>query len=448
MRTIAAISTPHAPGGIAVIRISGPDALSVADKLFHGVKGVPVTTMEGYTCAYGYVRDGNERLDDVVLTVFRAPHSYTGEDVVEISCHGGIYLSGRILQVIYNNNVEPAEPGEFTKRAFLNGKLSLSQAEAVMDVIRADGDAALRQANEARTGKLGIQMKQLGDRLVHLLSAFAYWLDDAEECPPELAPDSLYSEVADCIVLLQQMLAQYESGRIIREGIRTVLLGLPNAGKSSFMNAVCGMQRSIVTDIAGTTRDVITESVRIGTYKLLLSDTAGIRQAENTIEAIGIEQAKSEAQAADLILYVIDAQQGITDADRAMLESIENQPCILLWNKTDLCDAAPPACNYPIFACSAKEGIDITAFAAELDAQLHVNMCPSVPVPINARQRTLLVSAKGHLDEALQALANGLPLDMLSVPLELAASDLLAIEGTQVTDDVIDGVFANFCVGK
>ena len=291
MNTIAAISTPNAVGGIAMIRISGEDAIAAASKIFVPAGNVKVTEMRGYTCAYGWIADGDRRLDDVVLTVFRAPHSYTGEDTVEITCHGGIFLSKQILSLLLHCGCEPAGAGEFTKRAFLNGKLSLSQAEAVMDVIRADGDAALRQANLAKQGKLHERMFLISERLVDMMSAFAYWLDDAEEMPPELERSSLLQELSALHAELRQMSADYQNGRILREGIRTVLLGRPNAGKSSVMNWLCGMQRSIVTDIAGTTRDVITEQVKIGDFTLLLSDTAGLRETENAIESIGVSQA-------------------------------------------------------------------------------------------------------------------------------------------------------------
>ena len=249
MHTIAAISTPEAPGGIAMIRISGDQAIQIAEHIFASYNHLTISEMTGYTCAYGNILDKGERIDDVVPTVFRAPHSFTGEDTVEITCHGGLYVSKRILRLLFQNGAKPAEAGEFTKRAFMNGKMSLSQAEAVMDIISADGEAALKQANLAKDGYLGRQMSDIADRLIDFMSALAYWMDDAEECPPELERDTLSASLNEIKQQLDQLASDYQNGRIIREGIQTVLLGRPNAGKSSVMNWLCGTDRSIVTDI-------------------------------------------------------------------------------------------------------------------------------------------------------------------------------------------------------
>lgn len=448
MNTIAAISTPDAAGGIAMIRISGEDAIRIADEIFTAANHVKVTEMRGYTCAYGTVSDGQEALDDVVLTVFRAPHSYTGEDTVEITCHGGIYLTKRILMTVYLHGAEPAAPGEFTKRAFLNGKLTLSQAESVMDLIQADGASALRVAQYAKEGRLGREMRGISDELVDLMSALAYWLDDAEECPPELERTTLTAKLNSIDTKLQELSARYQDGLVLRNGIRTVLLGKPNAGKSSVMNWLCGTNRSIVTDIAGTTRDVITEQVKIGEFTLLLSDTAGLRETDNTIESIGISQAYQALDQADLVLYVADANVGMTDEDTDLLEKCAGHHTVLIWNKTDLSDAAPPEMPIPVVQIAAIYEKSTEQLAAVLKDLFGQSAGASGAIPLNERQNLLILRASEAVRSGIEAAESGNELDMMYADLEMAASYLREIEGEDVTDDVIDGVFSKFCVGK
>lgn len=448
MNTIAAISTPDAAGGIAMIRISGEDAIRIADEIFTAANHVKVTEMRGYTCAYGTVSNGQEALDDVVLTVFRTPHSYTGEDTVEITCHGGIYLTKRILMTVYLHGAEPAAPGEFTKRAFLNGKLTLSQAESVMDLIQADGASALRVAQYAKEGRLGREMRGISDELVDLMSALAYWLDDAEECPPELERTSLTAKLNSIDTKLREMSARYQEGLVLRNGIRTVLLGKPNAGKSSVMNWLCGTNRSIVTDIAGTTRDVITEQVKISEFTLLLSDTAGLRETDNTIESIGISQAYQALDQADLVLYVADANVGMTDEDTELLEKCAGHHTVLIWNKTDLCDAAPPEMPIPVVQIAAIYEKSTEQLAAVLKDLFGQSAGASGAIPLNERQNLLILRASEAVRSGIEASESGNELDMMYADLEMAASYLREIEGEDVTDDVIDGVFSKFCVGK
>ncbi len=448
MNTIAAISTPDAAGGIAMIRISGEDAIRISDEIFTAANHVKVTEMRGYTCAYGTVSDGQEALDDVVLTVFRAPHSYTGEDTVEITCHGGIYLTKKILMTVYLHGAEPAAPGEFTKRAFLNGKLTLSQAESVMDLIQADGASALRVAQYAKEGRLGREMRGISDELVDLMSALAYWLDDAEECPPELERTTLTAKLNSIDTKLQELSARYQDGLVLRNGIRTVLLGKPNAGKSSVMNWLCGTNRSIVTDIAGTTRDVITEQVKIGEFTLLLSDTAGLRETDNTIESIGISQAYQALDQADLVLYVADANVGMTDEDTELLEKCAGHHTVLIWNKTDLSDAAPPEMPIPVVQIAAIYEKSTEQLAAVLKDLFGQSAGASGAIPLNERQNLLILRASEAVRSGIEAAESGNELDMMYADLEMAASYLREIEGEDVTDDVIDGVFSKFCVGK
>lgn len=448
MNTIAAISTPNAVGGIAMIRISGENALTAASQIFVPFGNTNVEDMRGYTCAYGWISDNGQLLDDVVLTVFRAPHSYTGEDTVEITCHGGLYLSKQILLLLYRCGCEPAGAGEFTKRAFLNGKLSLSQAEAVMDVISADGAAALRQANLAKQGKLNERMFAVSDQLVNMMSAFAYWLDDAEEMPPELERDALMIRMQDISRQLNQMSAEYQNGRILREGIRTVLLGKPNAGKSSVMNWLCGTQRSIVTEYAGTTRDIITEQVRIGEFTLLLSDTAGLRETDNVIESIGVSQAYQALETADFIIYVVDASVGLQADDKNILDSCKDRPVLVLWNKTDINRDDPPELGVPVLAISALQEQSITPLADIISTIFQDCTFYDQPVIMNERQNALIIRAENCISSCCEMLEQDAELDMIYAELEDAAQALREIDGTDVTDDVVEGVFSKFCVGK
>ena len=448
MSTIAAISTPNAVGGIAMIRISGDEAIAAASRIFTPAGDIKVTEMRGYTCAYGWISDGDQRLDDVVLTVFRAPHSYTGEDTVEITCHGGIYLSKQILALLLRCGCEPAGSGEFTKRAFLNGKLSLSQAEAVMDVIRADGAAALRQANLAKQGKLHERMFLISERLVDMMSAFAYWLDDAEEMPPELERETLLHDLSALHAQLKQMSADYQNGRILREGIRTVLLGRPNAGKSSVMNWLCGMQRSIVTDIAGTTRDVITEQVKIGDFTLLLSDTAGLRETDNAIESIGISQAYQALDTADFVIYVVDAAVGMMQEDTEILASCKGRPVLVLWNKTDLTESQPPELDVPVLTISALHAESLLPLENQIRLIFQGAVFTDQPSIMNDRQNALIRRAADCVSVCCELLEQDAELDMIYAELEDAAHALREIEGDDVTEDVVEGVFSKFCVGK
>ncbi len=299
MSTIAAISTPNAVGGIAVIRISGERALAVAEKIFRPYGEKIVAEMQGYTCAYGIAHDNGERIDDCILTVFRAPHSYTGEDTCEISCHGGLYVSKCILRAALKNGAVSAESGEFTKRAFLNGKLDLTQAEAVMDVISARGEAELRMAEQLREGAAYKKARECSDRLLKILSGIAAWTDYPDEDIPEIEPTAIKSELTAIRGELASLIRNYDSGRILREGVATAIVGRPNVGKSTLFNCLSGCERSIVTDIAGTTRDVVEETVRLGDIVLRLSDTAGIHDTEDIIEGIGIDIAEKTAKPHD-----------------------------------------------------------------------------------------------------------------------------------------------------
>ena len=302
MSTIAAIATPQAAGGIAVIRISGPDAFCIADRVFQGAGGKQAASMPGYTCCYGSIHQKDASLlDHGILTVFRAPHSYTGEDVAELSCHGGIYVTQQVLAAVLEAGAQPAEAGEFTKRAFLNGKVSLTQAEAVMDLIGASGQRELQFAQSVQDGALFRRVRRITDDLVHVLGDLAAWADYPEEDLPEVQPDHLEAGIQHILEELQATLDTYSYGKILREGVSAVIVGKPNVGKSTLFNLLSGCQRSIVTEIAGTTRDMVEERIRLGNVTLRLIDTAGLRETEDVIEQIGVSIAREQVQQADLI---------------------------------------------------------------------------------------------------------------------------------------------------
>lgn len=454
MSTIAAISTPNAVGGIAVIRISGPDALTVAERVFTPANGKPVSAMAGYTCAYGTVRDqaGNP-LDDVVLTVFRAPHSYTGEDTAELSCHGGLFLSRQVLRLCFAAGAEPAGPGEFTKRAFLAGKLSLTQAESVMDLISARGDAELRCARSLREGAVFRRIHACTDRLVKLLSDLAAWADYPEEDIPSVEPENLCASLTGLHAELSAVAATYDYGRILREGINTVIVGRPNVGKSTLMNRLSGFERSIVTDVAGTTRDVVEESVRLGDLTLRLSDTAGLRDTADRVEQIGVEIAYRRLEDAELVLAVFDSTSPLQPQDQELINRIGNRRAVAVCNKSDagaLLDMQELDRHFDyVIPLSAKtgEGMD------KLSAALHALFLADAPDPqagvlSNERQKHCVMAALEQLSAAISAVRAGEPLDCVTVLLEDGANVLLELTGERATEAVVEQVFARFCVGK
>lgn len=453
MSTIAAVSTPNAVGGIAVIRISGENALDVAERVFKPSGNRSVKDMSGYTCAYGTAHDNGERLDDCILTVFRAPHSYTGENVVEISCHGGLWVTKRILRAVLKNGAENAGAGEFTKRAYLNGKLDLTQAEAVMDIISAKGDRELKIAENLREGVAFRKAEKCSDRLMKILGDLAAWADYPEEDIPEVEPDNLCRELAEIRKDLLSLVQNYDCGRIIREGVSAVIVGKPNVGKSTLFNCLSGCQRSIVTDIAGTTRDVVEESVRIGDIVLRLADTAGIRQTDDIIEGIGVDIAEKLIDSSELIIAVFDGNSPLTEDDLKLLERIDSKKTVAVVNKSDLgicpdISEIERHIKHTVYL-SAKEsnGIEKLQTAIEEIFEINENSFMSVSVA-NERQKKCIDSALVCVESAVSALENGELLDAVNVLIDEAEQYLLSLTGKKVTDAVVDEVFSRFCVGK
>ncbi len=451
METIAAIATPHGTGGVAVIRISGPCAIPRAEEIFRPLHGKTPTQMEGYTCAYGKIYQNETALDDCVLTVIRAPHSYTGEDVVEISCHGGRFLTQKILRTVLCDTVRLAEAGEFTRRAFLNGKLSLTQAEAVADLISASGENAVKCARSLRDGATFRRISGFSGILLELLSDLAVWADYPDEDIPSVDFSALEERLQALLADMHKLLSTYDYGRIVREGLHTVIAGKPNVGKSTLFNALNGFERSIVTDIAGTTRDVVEEQIRIGGYTLRLSDTAGVHDTDEQIERIGVEKSLAFVQNADLVLAVFDMSRPLEEDDTSLLQRLPKERTIMVCNKTDLGKCWTPE-DYgfsDIVEISAKmlnnmEQLEkaVERFAGRMEIPAEDGMIA------NERQRTCLSDAIIAVQEALYALQMGLAYDAVTVSLEGAADALLQLTGERITDAVVDAVFTRFCVGK
>ena len=453
MSTIAAVSTPNAPGGIAVIRISGGDAVKVAEKIFSPYGDKKVSEMEGYTCAYGIAHDGGERLDDCILTVFRAPHSYTGEDIAELSCHGGLYVTRKVLRAALKNGAVNAEAGEFTKRAYLNGKLDLTQAEAVMDIISAKGERELKMAESLREGAAFRKADKCSEKLLKILGDLAAWADYPEEDIPEVRPEVLTEELKAVHGELSSLVKNYDSGRILREGVATAIIGRPNVGKSTLFNCLSGCERSIVTEIAGTTRDVIEETVRIGDITLRLSDTAGIRQTDDIIEGIGVEMAEKMIATSELVIAVFDGSCPLTEDDVNLINKININRTIAVINKNDVDQQLDTSLLTQkikhIVYLSARENQGIEELSAVIEKILKLNEADFDTVTAaNERQKKCIDNALQGIESAILSLEIGEMLDAVNVMIDEAEQSLLQLTGKKVTDEVVDEVFSRFCVGK
>lgn len=458
-RTVAAIATPNAAGGIGIVRISGGDALRVASKVFVPAKdGVSLLDAAGYTMHFGTVVESNgSAVDQAVCLVFRAPASYTGEDVVELQCHGGMFVMQKILRLVLAAGAEAAGPGEFTKRAFLNGKLDLSEAESVMNMISAHGEQAANAAYHALEGALSKEIRSVTDVFIAAAAHMAAWAD---------YPDEIYEEELDYGVLLEQfwdasrkldaLRAKFDAGQAVTEGIETAIVGRPNVGKSTLMNALLGRDRSIVTSIAGTTRDVVEETARIGNVVLRLADTAGLHESEDVVESIGIQMAEEKLEHADLVLAVFDGSEPLNDEDRALLEkvrSVPNRKSIAIVNKSDLGNEVSEEDLSPyvtaVITLSAKDPDCYEQMRVLLEDLLGTaDFDPSAAMLANERQLDCVHRAMAAIKEAIDGIQLGLTMDALSVCVDDAIAPLLELTGESVSDTIIEQVFATFCVGK
>lgn len=451
--TIAAISTAQAPGGIGIVRISGLQARQVADRVFRSPKGKKVADAAGYTALYGWVFAGEEKLDEAIALVFAAPASYTGEDVVELSCHGGVFVMRRVLEAVLAAGASPAGPGEFTKRAFLNGKLGLTEAEAVMQVISAQGTQAARAARAGKEGALEKRIVHIRERLIDAAAHLAAWADYPDDDVPQVDEPSLLSALQICRGELEKLLKQFDAGRAVREGVDTAIVGRPNVGKSTLMNLLAGCERSIVTQYAGTTRDVVEDTVVLGDVLLRLADTAGIRQTNDPVESIGVDMARSRMQSAQLVLAVFDASEPLIQEDRELMESLQGVPAVAVVNKTDLepkvdMEALRRAFSQ-VVSISARNGEGLEALEEACAQVLETaSLNPAEGMLYTERQRDDARQALDCTEEAVAAIEAGMTLDAVTVSVEGAVSALLELTGERATEAVVDSVFAQFCVGK
>lgn len=453
-KTIAAVATASVGNaGIGVIRISGDDAFKIADRVFKSVSGKKLCEMSGYSAAFGKVYDEGGLLDDAVCLVFRAPKSYTGEDVVEISVHGGVFIQKALLRTLLANGAQAAGPGEFTKRAFLNGKMDLAEAESVAAIIESDGRSALRAALEAKNGAVSNKIAQIRELLLSSASSLAAFVDYPDEEPEFSGIDMLEERLSNTVFELQKLIDNYDSGRIFRTGLNTVIVGRPNVGKSTLMNMLSGCERSIVTDIGGTTRDVIEESVLFGEVKLRLSDTAGIRDTDDPVEKIGVERSKRCIENAELVLAVFDASMPLQAEDEEIIKSISGKKTIVVLNKSDLtpCLRAEDFDKfaYKTVLLSAKNGTGYDDMSkAVRDIAAEGGFDGTGAVLSSERQRLCAQNALDCTKEALNTLKSGVTLDAVGVLIDDALSSLFELTGERVTTAVTDEVFKNFCVGK
>lgn len=451
--TVAAICTAQGEGGIGVIRISGENAFEIADRVFKNINNKKVSNMKGYTAAFGKVFDGGEEIDEAVVLVYRAPHSYTGENVVEISCHGGIFITKQVLRAVLNNGAVPAQAGEFTKRAFLNGKIDLTEAEAVIDIISAKSRSAARAALFVKDGVLRRKIDKVKENLLAQAAHLSAWADYPEDDIAEVSNDELFATFDDSIKVLQGLLDTYDSGQAVKQGIDTVIAGRPNVGKSTLMNLLSGYEKSIVTDIPGTTRDIVEDTVVLGDVILRLSDTAGLRDTEDRVEQIGVDRAKKRLEQCGLLLAVFDNNQVLNEDDYDLIESAKNVPSIAIINKTDLeqkLDSDYISSKFEnVVYISALNGDcreELTKAVEKIAGTAKLN--PSEGILSNERQRLAVANALSSVNEARAALEMGLTYDAVTVSLEDAISNLLELTGESTSDEVIDRVFHNFCVGK
>lgn len=453
MSTVCAIATPPAAGGISVIRISGERAAEIAARVFRPASGRSAEELAGYRAAYGKIYDGDELLDDGVLLMFRAPHSYTGEDTAEISCHGGIYVTRRVLSACVKAGAQPAGPGEFTKRALLNGKLSLTQAEAVADIISAQGGQLLSCANGQRDGALFRRMEDCAARIMEVSSQISAWIDYPDDDTPVVTQEWLTRKLSAVQGMFRELLAGYDTGRMLREGISCAIVGKPNAGKSTLMNSLAGQQRSIVSDIAGTTRDIVEETVALGDIVLRIADCAGIRETSDPIEKIGVDIMLKRLESADIILAVFDGSRELSDEDERLLKLLSGRNVVAVVNKTDLpqkLDASviEAALGAPV-KLSAKQDNAAALLERAVSERLDLGrLDPDAGFIANERQRDCIIRASDAVDGALSAAQLGVTPDAVGVMLEQALDAVYELSGKRAGDEVIDEVFRRFCVGK
>lgn len=455
--TIAAIATGMGNSGIGIIRISGNEAIDIADKLFKSKKnGKKLKDQKSHTIHYGNIVYNDTMIDEVLVSVMKGPNSYTKEDIVEINSHGGSLVMREILEALIKSGARVAEPGEFTKRAFLNGRIDLSQAEAVIDIINSKNKFALKCSVNQLSGRYSDEIKTIRDRLIYNVAYIESALDDPEHISLDGFGEKLNVDLINIKKRIEKLLETADNGKILKEGINTVILGKPNAGKSSLLNILAGEDRAIVTDVEGTTRDILEVQINLNGITLNLIDTAGIRDTEDIVEKIGVDKAKQYAKEADLIIYVVDASREIDDNDEAIFDIIKEKNTIVLLNKNDLdtvvkkSDIEKYIDNCPIILISAKEETGIDEFNEAIKKMfLHGEIDFNDEVFItNVRHKESLNSAKESIELVMKSIEDEMPEDFLSIDLMSAYEELGKITGESVEDDLVNEIFSKFCMGK
>lgn len=447
--TIAAVATGMSNSGIGIVRISGESSLYITEQIFKGKK------LEDRKIHYGYIKDGEELIDEVLVMVMKGPRSFTGEDTVEINCHGGVYVVKRVLETVIKHGARPADPGEFTKRAFLNGKMDLSQAEAVIDIINSKNEYALKSSVNQLKGNVQKKISQIREHILYHTAFIETALDDPEHISVDGYGETLKITVETLLKDLKDLLLSADNGRIIKEGIKTVIVGKPNAGKSSLLNALVGEERAIVTDIEGTTRDVLEETIQLQGITLNVIDTAGIRKTEDVVERIGVSKAKEQVNEADLIIYVVDASRELDQNDFEIINMIRDKKAIILLNKSDLLtvvskDMLQSYLKQPMIEISAKKetGIkDLEECVKSLFFKGEISFNDEIYIT-NMRHKAALQDAYGSLEKVINSIENGMPEDFYSIDLLDAYESLGSITGETIGEDLVNEIFSKFCMGK
>ncbi len=453
LSAIAAISTPLGTGGVGIIRISGKNATEIVDKIFISVNGKKLASSKGYRAYFGKIYDGNTAVDEVICLVFRAPHSYTGEDVVEINCHGGVFLLKKILRLVLSNGAIAASPGEFTKRAFLNGKLDLSEAESVMTLISAQGEQGANAAFNQLEGKLSRKIEEINSSLLSLAAHIAAWVDYPDDEIENLGEDEVHSVILNAKSEITSLLKSFDSGMAITNGVEAAIVGKPNVGKSTLMNLITGYDRSIVTEIEGTTRDVVEETVNLNGCILRISDTAGMRETGDVVEKLGVERSRKKLERAAIVFAVFDVSKPLSEEDMELIENCKNKNVIPILNKTDLdsCldeDYIKKSLGSPLFI-SAKIGDGYNELCDRVAELMGTkNFDTTSAMLVNERQRLCCEKANEALKDALEASEAGLTPDTIGVCIDDAIAALLELTGQKASEAVVDEVFKQFCVGK
>lgn len=459
--TIAAIATAMTNSGIGIIRISGEDSFSVIDRIYRSKNGKKkLSLQESHTIHYGYICDGEKVIDEVMVLLMKAPNSYTTEDTVEIDCHGGTLMMKRILETVIKYGARPAEPGEFTKRAFLNGRIDLSQAESVMDVINAKNDFALDSSVSQLQGKVKEKIKTVREKVIHEIAFIESALDDPEHFSIDGYGEKLMKRIKELSEEVEGLLSSSENGELLKEGINTAIIGKPNAGKSSLMNVLLGREKAIVTDIAGTTRDVLEEQINLNGITLNIVDTAGIRSTEDIVEKIGVKKAKEYLQKANLIIYVVDSSTVLDENDEEIISLLSDKQAVILLNKSDLSQVTSEEILIkvlsekkivkPVISISAKERTGIEKLEntiKEMFFQGEISFNDEIYIT-NMRHKTALQSALESFRLVGQSIENGMPEDFYSIDLMNAYEELGSIIGESVGDDLVNEIFSKFCMGK